>query len=128
MPSSNRPTDAELSILRVLWDEGPSTVRQVQERLETVRSIGYTTVLKLLQIMHEKGIVDRDESSRSHVYAAVRGEEETQRRLLGDLMERAFEGSASKLVLRALEAGEVSDSEMAQVRRILRRHGEGEDS
>src|SRR5947209_832713 len=97
-----RPTDGELSILRVLWSHGPSTVRQVQEVLGP--KTGYTTVLKFMQIMAEKGLVSRDESQRTHVYVAARPEEITQRQLIGDLLERAFQGSAAKLVMQALSS------------------------
>src|SRR5688572_15715837 len=96
---SRKPTDAELGILRVLWERGPSTVRQVAEALG--RETGYTTVLKLLQIMTEKGHVTRDEAARTHVYAAAYSEDQTQRQLVSDLLERAFGGSAAKLVLQA---------------------------
>src|ERR1700759_4127320 len=92
-----RPTDAELAILRVLWERGPSTVRQVHDVLARDRQEGYTTPLKLLQIMTEKGLVDRDERDRTHVYRARVGEEQTQRQLVRDLVDRAFGGSASKL-------------------------------
>src|SRR5262245_38070263 len=104
MPKKNlpRPTDAELSILRVLWQRGPSTVRQVQEELG--EDTDYTTVLKFLQIMTEKGLVTRDDAERAHVYEASLPEEETQRQLVTDLLDRAFRGSAKKLVLHALSA------------------------
>src|SRR5262245_29866753 len=103
MPSvRRRPTDAELAILRVLWARGPSTVRQVTEALG--RGTGYTTTLKLLQIMTDKRLVARDESSRTHVYRAAFSEDETQRQLVGDLVDRVFGGSAAKLVLQALAA------------------------
>ena len=114
-----RPTDAELSILRVLWAKGPSTVRQVQETLDRARKTGYTTVLKFLQIMTEKGLVVRDESDRSHVYQARWGEEQTQRQLIGDLLDRAFGGSARKLVMQALAAKKTSPDELAEIRRVL---------
>ena len=114
-----QPTNAELAILRVLWDRGPSTVRQVQEALSADRDYGYTTVLKLLQIMHEKGLVDRDESRRSHVYSPTQAEEETQSQLLDDLLERAFGGSASKLVLRALSDEKASPEELEEIRKLL---------
>jgi predicted transcriptional regulator len=97
-----RPTDSELAILRVLWNEGPSTVRQVHEQLSAEQATGYTTVLKLMQIMFEKGLVARDEAQRAHVYTPVVSEQKTQRQLVTDLLERAFEGSASKMVLQAL--------------------------
>jgi predicted transcriptional regulator len=114
-----RPTDAELAILRVLWSRGPSTVREVQEALSQERSAGYTTVLKFLQIMHEKGLVSRNESARSHVYEAAYSQEQTQGQLVGDLLDRAFGGSARQLVLHALSAKQVSSQELAEIRRLL---------
>lgn len=114
-----RPTDAELSILRVLWRTGPATVRQVQEELNANQPTGYTTVLKLMQIMTEKGLVERDESQRTHVYRATLPEEETQRQLVNDLMERAFGGSAQQLVLQALSARKASREELSQIRQML---------
>jgi BlaI family transcriptional regulator, penicillinase repressor len=112
-----KPTDAELSILRVLWSQGPSTVRQVAEALG--RATGYTTALKLLQIMTEKGLVRRDESARTHVYEAAFTEDQTQRRLVSDLLNRAFGGSAAKLVLQALAANKTSPEELAEIKRFL---------
>src|SRR5919106_3583235 len=97
-----RPTDAELAILRVLWERGPSTVRDVHEALSTTQVTGYTTVLKLMQIMTEKGLVVRDESQRAHIYEARSSEQKTQRQLLADLADRAFGGSPAKLVMQAL--------------------------
>jgi len=114
-----RPTDAELQILRVLWQRGPSTVRGVLEGLERGRSIGYTTVLKLLQIMAEKGLVSRDESQRAHLYAPRIPREETQRQLVGDLLERAFGGSAERLVMQALASRKASPEELARIRKLL---------
>jgi predicted transcriptional regulator len=112
-----RPTDAELVILRVLWARGPSTVREV---VEAMRHQGaYTTVLKTLQIMTEKGLVRRNEAERSHVYAAAASEVSTQRQLVSDLMHRVFDGSAAKLVLQALQAGKASPDELAEIRRLL---------
>ncbi len=116
---SSRPTDAELAILRVLWSRGSSTVRQVQEVLSQDRETGYTTVLKLMQIMTEKGLVERDESERTHVYQARFTQEQTQQRLVSDLLEKAFGGSASQLVMRALAAKPASANELAQIRRLL---------
>lgn len=113
------PTDAELAILRVLWQHGSCTVREVQERLDRDDPIGYTTVLKLLQIMLEKGLVTRDESQRAHVYAAAVSEPATQRRLLDDLMERAFGGSARRLVMQALDDERVSAGELDEIRALL---------
>jgi predicted transcriptional regulator len=114
-----RPTDAELAILRILWLRGPSTVRQVYEALSQDRDIGYTTALKLMQIMTEKGLVKRDESERTHVYRARLTEEQAQRRLVGDLLDKAFGGSASELVMRALTAKPASAEELARIRELL---------
>jgi len=114
-----RPTDAELQLLRVLWERGPSTVRQVHEALEPSRPTGYTTTLKLLQIMAEKGLVDRDERERTHVYRAVATEEQTQRQLTQDLLDRAFGGSAMKLVMQALSTKKATREELAQIRALI---------
>src|SRR3954452_17682860 len=112
-----RPTDAELAILRVLWRHGACTVRDVHDHLG--RETGYTTVLKILQIMTAKGLVVRDESQRTHSYRARAGEEQTQRHLVKDLIARAFGGSAQKLVLHALDAAKSSPRELAEIRRLL---------
>ena len=114
-----RPTDAELEILKVLWRRGPSTVREVFETLGETRGTGYTTVLKLMQIMADKGLVVRDESERAHRYEAAAPEEETQRRLVGDLLRKAFDGSARKLVLQALSAERATAEELTEIRRLL---------
>lgn len=114
-----KPTEAELAILRVLWNRGPSTVRSVWEEVSPSQQTGYTTVLKLLQIMFEKGLVRRDASPRSHVYEASVSEEQTQRQVLGHLMERAFSGSASKLVMQALATKKATPDELAEIRRLL---------
>ena len=114
-----RPTDAELAILRVLWRLGPSTVRQVQEILSQDRETGYTTVLKLMQIMTEKGLVERDETDRSHVYRARLEQEQTQQQLVEDLLKRAFGGSARQLVMQALSRNKTSAKELAQIRQLL---------
>jgi predicted transcriptional regulator len=114
-----RPTGAELQILGVLWDRGPSTVREVHERLSKSRDLGYTTVLKLLQIMAEKGLVRRDESQRAHVYAARIPAEQTQRQLVGDLLDRAFGGSAALLVQQALSSKRPSAQELSRIRVYL---------
>jgi BlaI family transcriptional regulator, penicillinase repressor len=114
-----RPTDAELAILRVLWRRGPSTVREVQVDLGGEEATGYTTVLKLLQIMTEKGLVLREQAGRAHVYRVAQSEEQTQSRLLTDLLERAFAGSAQQLVLRALTARKASPEELAEIRKLL---------
>src|SRR3974377_2044542 len=99
-----KPTDAELAVLRVLWERGPSTVREVWEQLSPKQQTGYTTVLKIMQIMFDKGLLSRDESDRSHVYRAARSEARTQRQVVGHLLERLFSGSAPKLVMQALAA------------------------
>lgn len=120
-----RPTDAELEILGVLWRRGPSTVRKVHDELVRSRPIGYTTVLKLLQIMIEKRLVDRDKSQRSHIYRARDTEQQTQGRLVDDLIQKAFDGSAAKLVLRALAEKPASPEEIAEMRRLLNKLGGG---
>ena len=114
-----RPTDAELAILSVLWQRGPSTVRDVQQVLSASQGSGYTTVLKLLQIMTEKGLVVRDESERAHVYAARQSERRTQRQLMGDLVDRAFGGSSAKLVLHALSERAATSEELRDIRALL---------
>lgn len=117
-----RPTDAELAILQVLWQHGPSTVRQVHEKLSGTRETGYTTTLKLMQIMAEKGLVTRDESARTHVYHARRSRDATQRQLVSDLLDRAFGGSAAALVMQALSAHPASAEELREIRRLVDQH------
>lgn len=121
MPKNDlpKPTEAELAILRVLWQRGPSTVREVTEYLQDERGTGYTTALKLMQIMTEKGLVARDESSRTHIYKAVATAETTQRQLVSDLLERAFGGSAQQLVMQALSSKRASKAELAEIRSLL---------
>ena len=114
-----RPTDTELQILRVLWRRGPSTVREVHEALAATHPTVYTTVLKLMQIMAEKGLVSRNEEQRAHVYAARLAREETQAQLLGDLLDRAFEGSATSLVMQVLSSKRASAEELEQIRAVL---------
>lgn len=114
-----RPTDAELAILRVLWTIGPATVRQVHDALSREQTTGYTTVLKLMQIMTEKGLVDRDESQRAHVYTPRMSEQKTQRQLIADLADRAFGGSPSKLVLQALSSKRASMADLEAIREML---------
>jgi predicted transcriptional regulator len=116
---SPRPTDRELSILRILWDKGPSTVRQVNEVTNEHRNTGYTTTLKLMQIMTDKGLLLRDDSQFKHVYRPALSEEKAQKQLVGDLLDRAFCGSAEKLVMRALSAKKVSAKELARIRKML---------
>ncbi|MCB9915026.1 MAG: BlaI/MecI/CopY family transcriptional regulator [Planctomycetes bacterium] len=124
-----RPTDAQLAILSVLWDHGPSTVRQVHEALPDDVRRGYTTTLKLMQIMVEQGLARRDESERSHVYAACVGEDETKGRLVDDLMQKAFGGSAAQLVMRALSETPASAAELAEIRALLARiEGKGDEA
>jgi BlaI family transcriptional regulator, penicillinase repressor len=113
------PTDAELEILKILWDKGPSPVRTVHETLEESRSITYTGVLKLLQVMHQKGLVERDESQRKHIYAAALPPERTQEHLLASLCARAFGGSAARLIQRALSATRATPAEREMIRALL---------
>lgn len=114
-----KPTDAELEILHVLWANGPSTVRQVHEKLSQSRDIGYTTALKLMQIMYEKGLLHRDEENRSHTYAAAVSEEETQRGLVDRFLETAFRGSATKLVMQVLGQHKASREELDEIKNLL---------
>jgi len=114
-----RPTDAELAILRVLWQLGPCTVRQVHDQLAATQTTGYTTVLKLMQIMTDKGLVTRDETDRAHVYNPRISEQKTQRQLIGDLLERAFDGNSSKLVMQALSSRRASPQDLAAIRQLL---------
>lgn len=114
-----RPTDAELEILTVLWQRGPSTVREVQDTLNESKTTGYTTVLKMLQIMSDKGLVTRDEDQRAHVYVARVPQEQTQRQLVGDLLDRAFDGSATNLVMQALATKKASAEDLTRIRKML---------
>ena len=114
-----KPTDSELAILRILWERGPSTVRQVHEALVEARETGYTTTLKLMQIMADKGLVTRDEATRTHIYSAAAGQAQTQQQLVQDLVNRAFGGSAAALVLRALSTETPSDAELREIRRLI---------
>lgn len=116
-PKLPRPTDAELAILRVLWERGASTVRDVHASLPD--EPGYTTVLKLMQIMTEKGLVVRDESQRAHVYSARVAQQKTQRQLVADLVDRAFGGSPAQLAMQALSSKKTSPEELAELRRLL---------
>jgi BlaI family transcriptional regulator, penicillinase repressor len=118
-PLPPRPTDAELNILRVLWSKGPSTVRQVHDVLVRGRELAYTTVLKLLQIMTDKGLTTRESLGLQHVYTARRTEQDTQRQLLKDLLDRAFDGSTSQLVMQALATTAASPGELKEIRRLL---------
>ena len=117
--SPPKPTDAELSILRILWRLGPATVRVIHEQMCLLQATGYTTALKMLQIMTEKGLVRRDESERSHVYESVLTEPQVQQQLVGHLLDRAFDGSARKLVLQALATKKSTPAELAEIRRLI---------
>jgi predicted transcriptional regulator len=122
---NRKPTDAELAILRILWSRGPSTVRDVAVAME--REEAYTTVLKLLQIMADKQLVRRNVSARTHVYEAAHSEEQMQQRLVADLLDRAFDGSAATLVMRALSAKKTSAKDLAEIRKLLKsKQGGGE--
>src|SRR5690349_2956899 len=123
-PNQPRPTDAELEILRVLWNRGPSTVRDVYEELKRDKDVGYTTILKFMQIMAEKGLVRRDEDQRAHLYESMVPKESTQRQLVGDLLNRAFGGSALELVMQALSAKRATPAEIEQIRRMLDQYEE----
>ena len=125
MPDPPRPTDGELEILTVLWERGPSTVRDVHEAVARRKATQYTTVLKMLQIMAEKRLVRRDERQRAHVYEADRPREWTQRQLAGDLLQRAFGGSAKSLILGALSARKASAKELAEIRGLLEEYAKG---
>lgn len=114
-----RPTDAELAILRVLWERGPSTVRQVFEVLSAEKDLGYTTVLKMLQIMTEKGLVQREVTDRVHTFSTTQTRTETQRTLLDDLLDKAFGGSSMTLVMQALATRKASQRELAEIRKML---------
>jgi predicted transcriptional regulator len=117
--SRGAPTNAELEILQVLWSAGPRTVREVHKRIRRRRDVGYTTVLKLLQIMAEKGLVTRDESARSHVYGAAVREQAVKKHLVRDLTDRVFDGSAARLVMQALAAKPASAEELREIRALL---------
>jgi|SRR5215831_18066656 len=120
-----RPTEAELAILRILWQRGPSTVRQVHEALNAKKDTGYTTVLKFMQIMHEKGLVSRDEKPWAHIYEARLAQDQAQRTLVADLLDRAFEGSMSRLVLQALSSRKATPDELSEIRKILKEYERG---
>ncbi|HEY1760046.1 MAG TPA: BlaI/MecI/CopY family transcriptional regulator [Bryobacteraceae bacterium] len=125
MEKPPKPTEAELAILGVLWQRGPCTVRQVYDALNATKKTGYTTVLKFMQIMTEKGLVTRDEAPYAHVYQARLPQEQAQRTLVTDLLDRAFEGSMSGLVLQALSARRASPEELSEIRKILKNYDRG---
>lgn len=120
-----KPTEAELEILKVLWRRGASTVREVCDELNRAKETGYTTVLKFMQIMAEKGLVVRDETARAHLYAARAPQSETQQQIVGDLLRRVFEGSATQLVMQALSAKQASVEELAAIKEMLEEIGKG---
>ena len=122
-----RPTDAELAILRILWERGASTVRQVHDELSRERPSAYTTALNMLQIMTEKGLVRRDDSERTHVYQSRLTQEQTQRQLVRDLVDRAFGGSASKLVMQALSARRATEEELGEIRKLIENSRDGKE-
>ena len=115
----SEPTKKELAILAILWNRGPSTVRQVNEEMNKQQKTGYTTTLKLMQIMTAKGVVVRDDSKFQHIYRPAVSEEKTQKQVVGDLLEKVFSGSAEKLVMRALSAKKVSARELTRIRKML---------
>jgi BlaI family transcriptional regulator, penicillinase repressor len=120
--SPQKPTAAELQILQVLWERGPSTVREVHEALQQEKALGYTTVLKLMQIMTTKGLVRRDENQRAHVYEAQQPAEKTKRQFAADMLERVFDGSARELMLHALAAQRSTREEIEELRHLLDEH------
>jgi len=119
---TQKPTTSELEILQVLWTRGPSTVREVHEILSEKREMGYTNVLKLMQIMTEKGLVRRNETQRAHVYEVCQPAEKTKRNLAADVMERVFDNSASELMMHALAGRRASKEEIAELRRLINEH------
>ena len=123
-----RPTDAELAILRILWARGASTVRQVHDALARERPAAYTTALKMLQIMTEKGLVRRDDRDRTHIFHPRLTEEQTQRQLVRDLLDRAFGGSASKLVVQALSARRATEEELGEIRKLIQSGRDGKEA
>jgi predicted transcriptional regulator len=114
-----KPTEGELAILQVLWSKGPSTVRQVHESLESARPTGYTTTLKLMQIMAEKGLVARDQTNRTHTYAAKLPQAQTQRQFVTDIIAKVFGGSSAQLVMHALNSHTASKEELAEIRQLI---------
>jgi BlaI family transcriptional regulator, penicillinase repressor len=120
--ATRKPTTSELEILHILWERGPSTVREVHEALQEKRPIGYTSVLKLMQIMTVKGTVRRNEQQRAHVYEAVQPEEKTKRDFAMDMLQRVFDGSASELMMHALAGRKASKEEIDEMRRLLNEH------
>ncbi|MFZ2900937.1 MAG: BlaI/MecI/CopY family transcriptional regulator [Saprospiraceae bacterium] len=126
LPNRPKPTESELEILQVLWEHGPSSVRFVNEQLSLKREVGYTTTLKLMQIMFEKGLVTRNTDQRSHIYASNVEEKETQKRLLDELLGGAFRGSAMNLVVQALGNANASQEELDEIKELIRKLESGE--
>lgn len=118
-PKVSGPTEKELDILAILWQQGPSTVRQINEEMNKQQRTGYTTTLKLMQIMTEKGLLVRDDSKFQHIFTPAVTEEKTQNQVVGDLLEKVFAGSAEKLVMRALSAKKVNPDELARIKKML---------
>jgi predicted transcriptional regulator len=118
---SSQPTDVELAILRVLWGRGPSSVREVHAALADTRDTGYSTTLKMMQVMFDKGLLLRDESQRPQRYAPAVPEEQTQKRIVDDVVQKVFGGSARKLVLRAVQSENVTAQELAEIRKLLKK-------
>jgi BlaI family transcriptional regulator, penicillinase repressor len=119
VPRISRPTDAELAVLRVLWAHGPSTVREVHDRMVGARQVGYTTTLKTLQVMTEKGLTIREDLRGQHLYTPRRAEDDMQRDLVADLLDRAFGGATSKLIVHALASRPASADELKEIKKIL---------
>jgi predicted transcriptional regulator len=116
-----KPTEGELELLRVLWGKGPATVRELHDEVNLQRTVGYTSVLKILQIMTEKGLVEREESAKAHIYRAAASQEDTQNQLLRDLSERLFAGSAAQLAMHALAMQPTSAEELEEIRTLIER-------
>jgi BlaI family transcriptional regulator, penicillinase repressor len=127
MEKQHKPTESELEILQVLWQHGPSTVRLVHEELSKVKEAGYTTTLKLMQIMAEKGMLEADKTSRSHIYRPLMEEEHTQQQLLGRFLDSTFRGSAMKMVMQALGNHTASKDEIDEIRNLLDKLEGGEN-
>jgi BlaI family transcriptional regulator, penicillinase repressor len=128
MKNNQRPTDSELEILNILWTRGPATVRQVHEELSLIKPSQYTTTLKLMQIMADKGLLHRDETDRSHVYTPAVERTAAQQQMVAHLMDRAFGGSAHDLLLGALGAKRTSRKELADLKRLIEDHEKGKRS
>ena len=116
---AQQPTDREMEILRILWDDSPCTVRVVNEEMNRLQKVGYTTTLKLMQIMVEKGLVVRDDSQFKHTYTPAMSEDMAQEQVVGDVLEKVFSGSAEKLVMRALSAKKVSAGELSNIKKMI---------